>query len=132
MVDFPPQLGRKVAEIASQIGTLWNEGKFQEAEKLFENQYKLIRSYEEKLPEAQRYHKGSPLHNWGISILLQNDSRRIKEGYTKIFLAYIEDLLDFDDIEQVRAFPAYRTLIGVLCSLRRMLFSVKIRRIAPN
>lgn len=70
-----------------------------------------MRAYEEKLPEGKRLHKGTPLHNWGISILLQEPSR-IAEGLEKIFLAYIEDLMDFDSIQEVQSAPAYKTLFS--------------------
>ena len=69
-----------------------------------------MRAYEENLPEGKRLHKGTPLHNWGISILLQEEPR-IEEAVERIFLAYIEDLFDFDTIEQVHSAPAYKTLI---------------------
>ena len=71
VAQYPPELHKEIVEINLRIQTLWIEGKFGEAEKLFEEWCNLIRSYEDKLPEGQRYHKGTPLHNWGIAILLQ-------------------------------------------------------------
>jgi len=112
VIDLPQELVLETGAIDAQIRPLWVEGKFAEAEALFREQYELISAREAELPEGQRYHKGYSLHNWGISILLQKNPARVKEGYGKIFLAYIEDLLDFDNIEKVHDAPAYRTLTG--------------------
>jgi len=112
VIEFPRELALEIQEIAGEIKLLWIEGNFQATEELFRKQYELIRSYEEKLPEGQRHHKGPPLHNWGVSILLQKNPQRFNDGYRKIFLAYIEDLLDFDNLEQVHSAPAYKMLIG--------------------
>lgn len=112
VVEFPRKLALEIEEISQNIGPLWIKGDFPAAEELFRKQYELIRSCEERLPDGQRYHKGSPLHNWGVSILLQKNPQRFKDGYRKIFLAYIEDLLDFDNLDQVHSAPAYKALIG--------------------
>ena len=109
VVKEPQELMEKINDIIRQIQPLWNAGDFRGAEQLFEKYYETMRAYEEALPEGKRLHKGTPLHNWGISILLQQPSR-ITEGLEKVFLAYIEDLMDFDSIEEVHSAPAYKTL----------------------
>jgi len=108
----PTQLVNQINQIVMRIQPLWNEKKFNEAEILFSEYYELMRSYENDLPEGNRFHKGTPLHNWGVSILLQEIPSRKREGLSKIFLAYIEDLIDFDTIKQVHSAPAYLTLVN--------------------
>ncbi|MGA2309754.1 MAG: nucleotide-binding protein [Candidatus Bathyarchaeia archaeon] len=110
VVPEPPELTHQIDEIVARIQPLWNERNFAAAEQLFREYYETMRQYEERLPEGRRFHKGTPLHNWGISILLQEDVARIREALRKIFLAYIEDLLDFDNLQQVHSAPAYKTL----------------------
>lgn len=107
----PLQLVNQINQILMNIQPLWNEKRFHEAENLYRDYYGLMRYYEDELPEGKRFHKGTPLHNWGVSMLLQEDAARKREGLSKIFLAYIEDLIDFDSIEQVHSAPAYRTLV---------------------
>jgi predicted nucleotide-binding protein len=108
----PPALVQQINNIIGRIQPLWNEKDFAAAESLFEQYYSAMRAFEEDLPRGQRLHKGTPLHNWGISILLQENPDRIQEAVHKIFLAYVEDLLDFDNIDEVRSAPAYKTLIN--------------------
>lgn len=112
VVPFPETLVEKVKNLDVRGGISIIAGKFQEAEKIFNGQYDLIRSYEDKLPKGKRHHKGAPLHNTGFAILLQNDPKRTAEGYQKIFLAFIEDLLDFPTIENVHNAPAYKALLS--------------------
>jgi hypothetical protein len=111
VVRDPPELTYRINEIVARIQPLWNERNFSAAESLFREYYETMRAYEKTLPEGKRLHKGTPLHNWGISILLQEKASRIQEAVERIFLAYIEDLLDFDTLQQVHSAPAYKTLI---------------------
>jgi predicted nucleotide-binding protein len=50
------------------------------------------------------------LHNWGIAILLQQQTNRIEDGFYRILLAYIEDLIDFRTINEVYSAPAHTVL----------------------
>jgi len=77
------------------------------AEQLYKQQYELLRAEEEKLSSGNKYHKGAPLHNWGLSLISQN---KIAEGFKKIILAYIEDLLDSEKPEDAFNSPAYTFL----------------------
>jgi hypothetical protein len=87
VVPNPPELDQRINGIIVRIQPLWDERNFSEAEPLFEEYYFIMRAYEEDLPRGQRLHKGTPLHNWGISILLQENPMRIQEAVQKIFLA---------------------------------------------
>ena len=120
VAEEPPELRDQVGKLLIRIQPLWNKKEFREAENLFHEYYEIMRKYEETLPEGRRLHKGTPLHNWGISILLQNDPVRMTEGLRKIFLAYIEDLADFDTIEEVRSAPACRTLYSAQFSIEAL------------
>lgn len=110
VVKEPPELINQITRITKQIQPMWDAGNFEGAERLFKEYYQTLRDYEEALPEGKRLHKGTPLHNWGISILLQQKSERVPEALEKVFLAFIEDLMDFDTIEEVHSAPAYKTL----------------------
>jgi len=112
VVSFPPSLSQGILDASNKVGIALVGGNFQEAEQLLKTFYQEMRDEENRLPEGQRYHKGWALHNWGVAILLQRKPQRVPEAYNKIILAYIEDLLDFDSIEQVRAAPAFKTLLG--------------------
>jgi hypothetical protein len=112
VVDLEQDLAKAVAQMDFAAATLMIGGNYKTAEELFKKQYELIRQSEERLVKGKRHHKGAPLHNLGISILLQQDANRIQEAYKNITLAYIEDLLDFDNIEQVLAAPAYQALLS--------------------
>ena len=83
VVPNPPDLDRQIKNIIGRIQPLWNEKNFAESEPLFEEYYSIMRAYEEDLPRGQRLHKGTPLHNWGIAILLQEDPHRIQEVVKK-------------------------------------------------
>jgi hypothetical protein len=112
VVGFSKELEKKVNEMDLAGAALIIKGEFQSAEKLFKAQYELIRSYEDRLPEGKRFHKGAPLHSLGFSIMLQNDPKRLAEAYQMILLAYVEDLFDYDTFEIAQTAPAYKTLLG--------------------
>jgi hypothetical protein len=110
VVDFPLELKQKIGEKDQQISLLWRSNSFREVEKLFQEEYNLVRECEEELPKGKRFHKGSQLHNWGVVMILQNEPAKIQDGYQKILLAYVEDLLDCDNLDQVHELPAYKSL----------------------
>jgi hypothetical protein len=112
VVELTQTLAQNVLLIDMAAASSMITGDFKKAEELFKTQYELIRHSEEKLRKGKRHHKGASLYNLGISILLQKESSRIQEGYRNIVLAYIEDILDFDNIEKVHAAPAYRALMS--------------------
>ena len=110
--NFPQDLSLEIDRLGREIGIFWHKEQYAEAEALFKQQYTLIRKTEEKkLHEGQRFHKGSYLHSWGLSILWQKKLDRVEEGSRKIFLAYVEDLLDFKTIDEVRGAAAYNALV---------------------
>lgn len=108
-VDIPDELRKQFDSMEQQAYSYLIVGDFRRAEQTYESQYNILRSKEEKLPDGERYHKGGPLHNWGISLLYQN---KVIEGLQKIILAYIEDVLDYG-YEKSKEFPAYKTLDGI-------------------
>ncbi len=102
------------AELLTTLGQMEKEaysflvaGDFSRAEQVYKRQYEILQTEEQKLPPNDKFHKGGPLHNWGISLLLQN---RILEGFQRITLAYIEDLLDFATVDDAINAPAFKTL----------------------
>ena len=61
---------------------------FAKAAACLEEQYKIIDEQQQLL--QRRFHKGWQLHNWGVALL---NLDRQEEGYGKILLAYVEDVL---------------------------------------
>jgi len=111
VAKLPEKLAERLHDKDLEAVSLIIEGNYKAAEKAFELQYQMMVFEEGKLPVGTRYHKGASLHSLGISILMQKEPMRIQEGYQKILLAYIEDLLDFDNIDQVRSSLAYKELL---------------------
>lgn len=111
ILPYPEELNKVIEEQNQEISSLINERNFLEAEKLLAQQFELIRSNENKLPEGKRYHKGATLYNWGIFMPLQNEPKKISEGYRNILLAFIEDLLDSDKMQEAHGSPSYKMLL---------------------
>jgi hypothetical protein len=107
---FTGGLLKEVNAIESKAFTALVISDFVNAEKLYAGYYKLLRDKEiQELPANKKYHKGTPLHNWGIVLLNQG---KIAEGFSRIILAYIEDLLNFPNPEDAFNAPAYKTLFS--------------------
>jgi hypothetical protein len=99
VVGHPPILKQKIDEIYKTSNIVWGSQEYAKEEALSEKQYKLIREAEEnELPKGQRFHKGPCLNGWGIAMLNQRDPKKVKEGYRKLALAHIEDLLDYPEL----------------------------------
>lgn len=101
-------------ELAQEILVLEKKGfsnltisNYKMAEQFYQQYFELLRKNEEKLSAGSKFHKGTPLYNWGVSLILQN---KMAEGFRKILLAYIEDLLNFGKPEDAFTAPAYLTL----------------------
>ena len=90
--ELPPELARRLKRMEQEAYSCLVAGNFSEAEKIYKQQYEIFRAEEQRLPVDKKYHKGSPLHNWVISLLLQ---KKTLFGFKKIALTYIEDLLNF-------------------------------------
>ncbi len=113
VADIPNDVRTKFTDIEREINRNWLMEDWSSAEASIEKQYNLMREIEDKvIPAGKRLHKGSCLHGWGLSILRQKDPLRVKEGYCKFFLAYIEDLLDQQNFSTVKIAPAYNALVG--------------------
>ena len=95
VISFHPTNGRIIEEKGKNIERLWKEHKFIEAEHICQEIYNYIIDIEKLLPQGQRYHKGGPLYNWGISLINQVSNEKELSGTSIIVLAYVEDLLDY-------------------------------------
>jgi len=107
IIQLPDELATKFMQMEQEAYSYLVAGDFSRAERVYKQQYDIFKSEEQRLSRDEKYHKGGPLHNWGISLLLQ---KRILEGFQKISLAYIEDLLNFPTVENALEAPAYKTL----------------------
>jgi hypothetical protein len=81
------------------------KGRFGFAEECFIRQLMLLKDAEEK--EGQRYHKGAPFHNLGLSLIMQ---KKILKGLEKIIAALTEDVKTFGT-EKYQDLPASRLLL---------------------
>jgi len=106
-LSLPYELTAKFVQMEKEAYSYLVAGDFVRAEQIYSKQYEIIKSEEQKLSPVQKYHKGGPLHNWGISLLLQ---KKILEGFQKITLAYIEDLLNSSKPDDALNAPAYKAL----------------------
>ena len=110
VVDFSSELAEKFNEQILEAISLMMKGNSQQGESIFKSLYADIRNKEKRLPEGQRFHKGTPLYWWGFTLLLQESSDKVSQGYEKLLLAYIEDLLDYDNFQEARKAPACNAL----------------------
>jgi len=110
VIDFPSKFGEKVAKKSVEGVAQLFKGYSQEAESVFRTLYSDIRKKEEYLPEGQRFHKGTSLYWWGMSLLFQEPSEKVSKGYEKLLLAFIEDLLDYPSYKKARKAPACEAL----------------------
>lgn len=106
-VSLPRELAERSRKLEQEAYSYLVAGDFVRAEQTYRQQYEILKEEEQKLGQDEKYHKGGPLHNWGISLLLQN---KILEGFQKIALAYIEDLLNSPNINDALSAPAFKTL----------------------
>lgn len=107
VIRLSTELLRRFTEMEREAYSYLVAGDFSRAEQVYKQQYDALRTEEERLSLGNKYHKGGPLHNWGISLLLQN---KVLDGFQRIALAYIEDLLDSATVDDALGAPAFRTL----------------------
>jgi len=105
--QFTPAMLSEIQQIEAKAYTNLIISNYGKAEQAYREYYEFLRAKEDELPSGSKYHKGTPLHNWGISLIAQN---KVAEGFKKIILAYIEDLLNALDINEAFGAPAYKTL----------------------
>lgn len=105
--ELSPALAKRFRQMEQEAYSHLVAGNFEEAEKIYKQQYEIFRLKEQRLSVDEKYHKGGPLHNWGISLLFQKKNLL---GFQKITLAYIEDLLDLPNIDDALVALAYKTL----------------------
>jgi len=106
-IEFPPDLKEAFQELENAALTFIVSKYYSGAESIYETQFRILTAREMELQANEKYHKGGPLHNLGVSLILQG---KLAEGFNKITLAYIEDLLDTKRIEEALGAPAYLAL----------------------
>jgi len=107
VISLSAELKAKMKEMEREAYSHLVAGDYGGAEQIYQQQYETLRVGEKQLTSGDKYHKGSPLYNWGIALLLQN---KVLFGFQKIALAYIEDLLDFSTVDGALEAPAFKTL----------------------
>lgn len=106
VASYPSKFDEKVKNRSVEgVAQLFKDTS-EKAEAIFRTIYSDIRKKEKNLPHGQRFHKGDALYWWGISLIIQKAQDKISEGYEKLILAFIEDLLDFPSYKQARKLPA--------------------------
>lgn len=105
----PPELNQRFQGMALANESLMLSQQYDEARKGFEQIYDI---FLQEQPPNERYHKGYPLHQIGMTLLLAG---KASDALRYFVLAYIEDLLTQDEGDEDKAdeMPASRNLRGV-------------------
>ena len=88
-MSIPADLVESIREIEHKGILLLRTGNYAEAEEIFSKEYELFLERQAK-DESKRIHKGSPLHNLGLSSLFGGNPFK---GLKYVLLAYTEDIL---------------------------------------
>lgn len=111
-MSIPTDLIESIREIERKGLLLLRTGDYSEAEKIFSKECELFTERQAK-DESKRIHKGSPLHNLGLSSLFGGNPFK---GLRYVLLAYIEDILSGSDKGSADNLPA--------CIALRSIFAV--------
>jgi len=103
---LPKEAQNKFDEMAEQYTALIHSQKYSAAFSIVMELYKLLIGWQKEY--NKRFHKGYALHNMGYALHLLGDNTAAFEYF---MLAYIEDLLSADRIEDADLTPAGVTLI---------------------
>ena len=93
-LPLPEDLNAQFQSLAQDGFEALQKRNFRRAVSRFKNLYELLKREQ---PTDGRYHKGLPLHNWGIALL---SSRQPKGALEPILLAYVEDALTQEQGEE--------------------------------
>jgi hypothetical protein len=98
-------------EFKTRINRITGENKLAELQYEWQSVYQQTREYEDKnVAKGMRIHKGGSLFYWGLSMLMQKDGNKEAEAHYLIFLAFIEDLLDYETFKDAKTCAAYQTI----------------------
>lgn len=100
--EVPDKLRDKYLQLATEGLVSLYVGRYENAEKLFSEQYKLL--FDAQDSENRPIHKGLPLHNRGLALFTLG---RQEEALRSILLAYVEDTLNVgydleDDVDRMK------------------------------
>jgi tetratricopeptide (TPR) repeat protein len=99
-------VGNSAENIWSIIGLqLVNENRIDDAIKTFRKCIETMKEMELKRADKKEYHKGTPLHNWGVALLKRGDYEGAKKKFQE---AYSEDRKNHP--EEADSWPAKRML----------------------
>lgn len=84
-------------------------GRYEKAETIYASQLAILRDLQSRT--RKRFHKGGPLYNLGIVMLLQ---RRFVDGTRSVASALVEDVLSEELVSAWRQAPAYHVLAEVM------------------
>jgi hypothetical protein len=109
VLPLPPQLDQRYQGMALANETLMLSNKYDEAREGFMEMNNLLL---QEQPPNGRYHKGYPLHQIGMTLIL---SGKAQEALLYFILAYVEDLLSQEEEIEDEAddLPASKNLRGV-------------------
>jgi hypothetical protein len=121
VLPLPPELNQKFQGMALANESLMFSYQYDRAREGFEEIYKLLL---QKQPHDGRYHKGYPLHQIGMTLIL---SGKAQEALLYFILAYIEDLLSQEEGLEDKAndLPASKNLRNVYKVQEEPLLSLK-------
>lgn len=103
---LPEELQRELDNIAGKYIICVHTQEYELALAIIKELYNKMLAWQQEYGE--RYHKGYPIHNIGYTLYRQN---KTEDALKYFILAYIEDLLSADRVEEADATPAGQTLL---------------------
>ena len=92
---LPEEAQKELDNVAAKYSFFIHTQQYPEAQNIITDLFHKMLSWQEKY--GQRFHKGYAIHNIGYTLYLQNN---YKDALKYFILAYIEDLLSADRLEE--------------------------------
>ncbi len=99
------ELGQLLEAAERTAAEYLQSGRYTEAARIYSGQLAILKDLQRRM--RKRLHKGGPLHNLGIALLLEG---QLREGSTSVLLALVEDVLSAEVPFVWREAPAYLVL----------------------
>ncbi len=103
---LPEEAQIQFDDVARKYAVFIHTQQYPEALSIIKDLYNKMLDWQQKY--GQRFHKGYPIHNIGYTFHLQANH---EEALKYFILAYVEDLLSADRLEEADATPAGQTLL---------------------
>lgn len=132
VVEFSNVLETEINNLNSELRDLKRSGNIYQIIAKYEEMWVLIRQHEKKLIAGKRYHKGGYFYDFGRYLLGRRRLIYKERGERELCLAYIEDLLDYETIEEAQSCPAFLRLVSGKYYSNEFLLSIKDESISAK